>query len=949
MIHETEAQDLMLNHYSIDDGLGSNEVYHVIQDKKGYIWIATGQGVSRYNGYNFKNYNQLNGLPDNTVLELFEDKKGRIWMVTLTGELAYFENDSIKTYAFNDTIFKYNVKKRHPIKKSFYVDSLDNVYIGFYDNNPIKIDHQGKVKQYKSNKPNITVIKKINSGHLIFGCIKRASGMVLKNPVSEQDFHTFELQPGFRSISCEYKNHIIYTDNYLLHYFDEAGNLGTFKFKDHIIWASVDDKGLLWIGFLNNGVKAYDDLNFEEPVHHILNTFSVTSIADDHEGGYWFSTLENGFFHTPSLNFKTLNTDPKKHNESINNLLTYKDKLWFSGGYGKYYTYDLKHLESIFYGNPNQEGFNKMMKLLGDSLLLSETKKGTYLIYKNQLKKLSERYYKDAVRLKNNDIHLFYRRKSKLLKAPYKSITRYSEFYEIYTAQLIKDHIVLLGTDRGLFRLDLRTHKPEKINGHKLLRSRINVILKDNKNNIWIGTQGSGLIKYGDGIEAHYLKEDGLPGNSINSIKIENDTMWVGTNQGIAIAPLINDTLNRSSIINVTKGHGLAANEVHDIDFLKNNVFAATNKGVAWFSKNISSYTSPTYITNFAISGKDTTLLKKYRLKHNQNYIEISFVSLNYQRSTPIEYYYMMEGLDKKWRKTTDLSVNYPSLKPGSYKFKIKAANSYGTFSTCKSDISIVIEKPYYQTYWFFFIVIFSIILIILLIFYTIFKIRIREIHKRNLLEKELNKSRQQALNSQMNPHFIYNSLTSVQNYILNNNAIKSSEYLSKLGGLMRRMLNNSQYSHISLQEEIESLQHYVDMELLRFHYDFTFELEIDKQLTIHEIKVPPLFLQPYVENAIHHGLRIKSGDKTLKVNVFGSNKEIHIHIEDNGIGRKKSREIQNQLRDIEKSHGMQITKNRLELFNKLYKSHFRVNVFDVNPLNNNTGTRVEIIFSPFE
>jgi len=945
---DASGQQPIFKNYSIDNGLLSNEVYHVIQDQKGYIWIATGQGVNRYNGYSFKNYNQLDGLPDNTVLELFEDQKGRIWTVTLTGELAWIKNDTIKIYPYNDIVFKHNTEKRHPIKKSFYVDSLDNVYISFYDNNPIKIDASGSVAMLKSPEPNTSIIETITNDKIIFGCIKTPTSLVLKNPVIDNKSHNLTLRKGFRSVSCRYKRNILYSDLNRLYYFDTSGKLNSHNFEKQILWISEDRKGLLWISFLDNGVKAYNNFNFSESVYHFLPEYDISSVALDHEDGYWFTTLKNGIFYTPSLQLKKLTPGKNGVSENIDNILSFDEKVWFSGGSGKYFTYDFNKLETVNYGKPKNFGHSKMLKAFGDSIILSELNKGTFLIYKNQFKKISERYFSDAIRLKDNNIHLFYRRKSKKINTPYYTITEYTNFYEIYTVQLYKDNEVWLGTDRGLFRLNLKTKEIKEINSSKLLRNRINVILKDSKNKLWIGTQGSGLIKYGDTIEAHYKKEDGLSGNSINAIKLINDTLWVGTNHGITSAALINDSIQKTRITNITKGHGLPANEIHDIAFLNNSVFAATNKGVGFFPRNIHSYSSPLYITNFKISGKDTVLLKNYQLQHDQNYIEISFVSINYQRNKPIEYYFLMEGIDKNWRKTTDLKIQYPSLEPGSYNLRIKAVNSFGKTNSDEAQISITIKKPYYQTYWFYTITILLILLIIFTVFHIIFKFRLNEIDKRISLEKELNKSRQQALSTQMNPHFIYNSLTSVQNYILNNNALKSSEYLSKLGGLMRRMLDNSQHTYITLQEEVEALQHYVDMELLRFHHDFNFELDIDKQLNLHEIYVPPLFLQPYVENAIHHGLRLKKGSKQLKVNIFNSNEQVNIHIEDNGVGRRKSKEIQENLRSIHRSQGMQITKKRLKLFNKLYKSEFKVSAFDVNPVNQDTGTRIEIVFSPF-
>jgi LytS/YehU family sensor histidine kinase len=309
-------------------------------------------------------------------------------------------------------------------------------------------------------------------------------------------------------------------------------------------------------------------------------------------------------------------------------------------------------------------------------------------------------------------------------------------------------------------------------------------------------------------------------------------------------------------------------------------------------------------------------------------------------------YYYKLEGVDNHWRKTTDRHIHYPQLNPGNYKFCVKAKNSFGKLSKNAAEIKFDINKPYYKKAWFVLSSIFVALLLIGSVFYLFFKMKIREFQRLGELEKELNKTRQHALSAQMNPHFIYNSLNSVQSYILMNDVEKSSEYLSKLGDLMRRILNNSQHSSISLHEELTALEKYVEMEQIRFSDSFDFELTIDENINIEIISVPPLIIQPYVENAIHHGLRLKEGRKILKVHVFIFEEHINIHIIDNGIGRQKAETHQRHRKHKHKSHGTNITKRRLMLFDELHRNKLAISVHDAFPTNkDNKGTRVEIKF----
>ena len=202
----------------------------------------------------------------------------------------------------------------------------------------------------------------------------------------------------------------------------------------------------------------------------------------------------------------------------------------------------------------------------------------------------------------------------------------------------------------------------------------------------------------------------------------------------------------------------------------------------------------------------------------------------------------------------------------------------------------------------------------------------------------------QQALSAQMNPHFMYNSLNSVQNYILKNDRIKSSEYLSKFSNLMRKVLENSQNSLITLQEEFEALNLYVDMELIRFKNSFDYKLNIMDGLDLSKYEIPPLILQPFVENAIHHGLRNKAGDKKLKIDVGKKDNIIFIIIEDNGVGREEARKRKQKKLHTYKSYGTEITAKRIDLFKETHKNKLNHKVLDLmSGKGISMGTRIEI------
>jgi len=944
-----QAQPGDYKNYVVDDGLLSTEVFHVLQDRKGYVWIATGQGVNRFDGYSFRNFTQLNGLPDNTVLELFEDYKGRIWFISLSGRLSWFENDSIHIYPHNKTIFDYNQSKRHPIKKSFYVDSADNVFISFYKANPIRIDSTGRLHELTTPGEDVSVVKIVDENRLIYSCIKKNFRVILQNIFDNKQIDTINIEAGFRTVAHLYRSHLLYSSLKKLFLFNKNGHAETVGFDNDIIWLSEDKQGLLWVGFINDGVKAYQNLNFKEPVFHFFQGEDVSSVTRDKAGGYWFTTLNNGLNYIPSLAFKSIIPKNSPGDHSVSHLAVKDNKLWFTGGYGNYYTYDLHQLKKKTYTQNSNGTSSRLLKFLGDSLIISDLKEGTFLIQNNQTEQLSDKFASELIKKRNENIILFYRSTIEFLKEEKFLLNENKPFFDIYTVINYNKDTIWLGTDGGLFQFSLITNKLTKLTHHKLFNNRVNTLVKDKHQNIWVGTRGSGLLQVKDSIVRHYSIKNGLPGNSVNAIERDKNIMWIGTNRGIARIPIQHDTLVTKQITKIVKGHGLLANEINDVKTYKGHVFAATNKGVSYFSKNVKGQPSPVYFTNCKIDDQDTCLLEQYELPYNKNHIEFSFVGINYQRNMPLEYYYKMQGLENHWRKTNDLSILYSSLAPGKYKFMVKTLNNYGLESKSPIAISVQINKPYYKQWWFVVSIVLIVLLVILGIFYLFFKTKLREANKRNQIEKELNRSRQQALSAQMNPHFIYNSLNSVQNYILKNEPLKSSEYLSKLGDLMRRILDNSQHSSITLQEELEALRKYVEMEQIRFHQDFDFTVIIDSDINPKKIKVPPLIIQPYVENAIHHGLRLKEGDKKLKVHIFQQEREIHIHVEDNGIGRERAGKLRSQAAKKHKSHGLNITNKRLLLFEEAYNNNLIINTFDANPNEkHDKGTRVEIHFLSF-
>lgn len=219
-----------------------------------------------------------------------------------------------------------------------------------------------------------------------------------------------------------------------------------------------------------------------------------------------------------------------------------------------------------------------------------------------------------------------------------------------------------------------------------------------------------------------------------------------------------------------------------------------------------------------------------------------------------------------------------------------------------------------------------------------------QELEAKAMNEKRMAETEMLALRSQMNPHFLFNSLNSLEYLIMSNNEEKATQYLAKFSKLLRMTLTHSREDTISLSDELTALRHYLDIEATRMGEDFSYTLEIAKEIEIETVMIPPLLLQPFVENAIWHGLMPSHhSDKRLTVRVF--QKEAHqlqFEIEDNGIGLKKAAELRSRSTMKRKSYGMDITQRRMELFNRNYPNQLNIEVFDLQK-DSASGTLVRI------
>lgn len=336
-------------------------------------------------------------------------------------------------------------------------------------------------------------------------------------------------------------------------------------------------------------------------------------------------------------------------------------------------------------------------------------------------------------------------------------------------------------------------------------------------------------------------------------------------------------------------------------------------------------------------------------LKPLQNFFSVGFSALAFTLGNETRFRYRLAGFDDWTDAGNRRFANYTNVPGGNYTFQLQAANNEGIWNDAILEIPVLVATAWWATWWFRS----TVILAFAALIYGFYRYRVAHIRRKARLkaeyEKKLAHVEMSALLAQMNPHFLFNSLNSIDSYIVKNESRKASEYLNNFARLIRLILQHSRSDYISLADELEALDLYLQMENLRFDGCFDYKIVVDESLRSSSIVIPPMLIQPYLENAIWHGLRHNrkercEGQLLLKISRQGD--YLHCIVEDNGIGREQSAALKagKSAMNKKKSMGMSITRDRIELINKLRSVDARVEIFDLkDEAGQALGTRVEL------
>ena len=948
------SQEYSYTHYDISDGLAGSTVYCITQDKEGFIWLGTETGVSRFDGTHFRTFTTRDGLPDVEVLDMYGDSRGRVWMAPFRRSICYYykgriynqENDSLlRTMHFRGNI------------ENFAEDRAGNILV-----------QEATALHLVTSKGGSREIDSIN-GHPIAGCHGISRSLDGNFLVQDKDSLYSMKEGGFRFLyGMPYVNEM-HSSNFTklsprVAVWRQTNGLGairslttgqvrTFPFHyenyRHVSYTVLADT--LVCSNESNGTTEYTfDPSFERK---FLPGVEVSRTFRDDDGNTWFTTIGQGIYRLNSAEFRNLTLDlplykgcsvsfikrfgnelvvgtnrnsvfryrlPGMTGQAVEELsplerkrIVYIDSLrWGSFIYG----YDFS-LEEQARGRAERSiGLNiKSAMMKNDSVLLIASSVGAFSIDINKLRVI------DTV-WKERTTTLFYHRDT-----------------------------TYIGTLNGLYRLTGGSRVEWLGKDIPFLRKRIAAIVESSDGVLWIASyDDAGLIGMKEGRVVRTIDQnDGLTSDICRTLTLQNDHLWVGTDKGLNRI----DVCDRDQpITQYSADDGLGSNVINTVFVDSPRVYVGTPVGLTYFDQTKVNSNSGCRLAWLDISSSGQSRIRDsahLQLSYTGNNIHFEYAGISYKSAGKMQYQYRLLGLDTAWRYTRQTFLDYPTLPSGEYTLQIVAINKSGVRSRPLS-IHFEVVTPFWKTVWF----LAGVFLASLSFTWIAVSVRIKIIRTRQqeekMLARRISEMEHMALQAQMNPHFIFNCLNSIQQYIFDKDIFAANKYITGFSRLIRSTLHNSSKSLIPLGDEINYLANYLSLEQLRFKEKMDYFIQVAPELDIRNVLIPPMLVQPYVENSMRHGLRHKTDGKgIIKIMIGPAENGLTIVIEDNGIGRQKAARYKTPEHIEYQSRGMSLTAERIGLMNKLYGEGIGVEVTDLlDDEGRPAGTRVKMNFPLF-
>ncbi|MET0393693.1 MAG: two-component regulator propeller domain-containing protein [Chitinophagaceae bacterium] len=946
------AQQSDYTAFTVNDGLPSNYIYQCVEDNRGFLWVATDAGIARFDGKHFQVFTTRDGLPDNEVLAVVKETNGRIWVNCFKQGPAYFDEvqnrfinareDSSLAKIKEGTLIMYS----YPLhlggimfsneKGTFII--RDKKPVAYYDYFLIRENGDGSFLKYEIRPtglgPSALKIYHISGDSYIDSITLRniIPGDAAMRGLDEGRFYLFDNNTG----KC-----YIYSE------------IGVSPLRLRTDSISIPEP-FFYYGFTDIYLSLYSNTGkiyvFDKKTLQLQSVISgnyfPNALSNDSKGNKWVSTIDKGLLLYKKNRFATAAMPQGFTNTYFVSIARKPDGTLLAGNnYGEIAS---SGKAAMIHTLPKGISTARQRKILiSQKKVFSFSETGIYADYTRRITGPSRKYYPAKTAIQYDDSTIIFGLWSGLQKL--NTITEKVSPAYLLTKRITSlaktgNGIIYFGSTDGLYKYDIASDSGRALTlSHPLLTERISALCTTPDGLLWVATSGSGVVAVKDDkVFAHITETEGLISNLSRSITAGRaGQVWLGTAGGINVISYTMQHGNlQYTIRNLSVNDGLSSNIINEMLYENDTVYAATGDGISIIPNDITipKFTIPVRLIRISINQRDTIITGNYQLGFNQKNIQMQFAGIELNGHFK-NLQYTLDG-NRNW---IDLPENTLTiqLSSGDHTVQVRAVDVNGNISDEVLTIRFGIATPFWKAVWFWVTVA---VLLQLLIIYLV--------NRRQKRRKEAKLAKaiagvqtaaleQQAFTSLMNPHFIFNALNSIQHYINVQDRQNANRYLSDFASLIRKNFEAAQQSFIPLEQEMENIRIYLRLEQMRFTDRFSYEVIIDENTDLDDWMIPTMILQPFLENALLHGIMPSAIDGKLTIELKKQDKNLLIVITDNGVGMANSQALKEN--NGHKSRGMELIEKRIAALTRFGMQPITIHISPAFPDEKNPGNRITL------
>lgn len=933
--------------YTTKHGLPSNYIYEVTQDEDGFIWMATSNGIAKYDGNDFRVFSSKDGLPNNDIWGVKKRK---------TGGVHFFSTSKYQGYIVKDSIYTFKTSDNSTIQLHYFYQSGSEVKMG------------GKYKLYHFKEGEITnytlgdsILAQRQKNVMSYGLLHGDDILAI---LDRDKVVTFYDKQG-----CKVKEKIIASIPENLNYSNRTlgvinDGVGFFFFEEGILFIDYDRLDVTYVHLMDiisekptqrkwyvqnewlyivvdNQVLQFDEYGKFVAIEECNIHETYDGIYIDEEKNYWFNSLGNGVMYKRPV---IVSIDPFFNSKVVQCITMLGDEIWVGvKGEGFYLYNETNQNYELKYPIPVTSSIYKIKSIGETDLFISANasyvrtnKKAERIVLDSvfSTKRKSYYYVNHFKDLEKFEDETYFISSNVIIKGDSKGRSPESYYIERgFSSAVVFGGELFLGRNDGLYKQIIDSL------GNSILQKQHEIDLFVNQlyvqaGSMYMATSGRGVYKYDkEGNMEHLVETDGL---NVKKVFLEDNFLWLATQNGVKKVALDQKKVAHSTIVDsYYETDGLLDDNVNDILLRDSFLYAASDIGMVKLNVNAEQYQKEPipYFKNRT----DTLVFEG----ENRNNITIAFSAIDFVNQDHLKFSYRLLPEHKTWSATKARVLNFSSLSPNLYTLEIKCIDQHFNTKIIRQWIKV---KPYwYETLG---AKLLFVSILIGAISGAVNYVKERAQNKINR-EQQLTGLELQALRSQMNPHFVHNSLNAIRYYIQENDIDVSELYLVKFSKLIRLFFEYSRRKTVTLEEEIQLLGHYLAIEQLRFEEKLEYEIKIDDNLDTHIQELPSMLLQPIVENAVNHGIFHKVGKGKVEVLFKAINEEsFEVVVTDDGIGIQKSKVIYEESIQNYKSRSSHVLQERLDLLNRGKDWHVTYQIKDKQSEDGLVGgTMVSFVF----